>query len=661
MIEIGNLASEPITTNKLRVEVNKEDFFSKYAIVSYYSLDKTMKNLAYERLATIPFISVTGIRARWNDKQSMTSKFFVLAERTRTNDVLKSLRIYDTIRSQEDDLSAYDEKLQKRVIASLAVNSLGGKKNGRMMYSDGSLLLCDDKNYLIPQSRNELVCLKIEVNEYLNLIARTATFSNPSSLEKLEKRKDCVFHVTQDVYGQWWSGLAVNPIVIKDVKQNQIPLSDLFIKKKKFSKTHNVVPYWPYNPENYTHGRLFAIAQVLESVNKKYKGLVNLEFEDFVPIHFDQYRPEKDMLACIVSYFDGRCISFEDPFGTSASKQYIHNIKTELSEVVNTLQFPRKRVAGDMLIKLVEPKDAETIGTHYTQSLYRLAHNSTALQHVVYSNDEKEDKFGKTEARRLLVELYVKDCLINRKISLGLNSLVDGWEFVRYKINQGNVLGASLSIEKDGSLNIKDFGIDPTELPIDFDSYSREYLQFKSSEKLLGARDYMVIKKDRNVYLIIDTDEIPILNPSLIDEGYKDIAGGEKPLAFFKRKGVAHKYLGGYVGFHLWRTDGLDGEKDESYSYIAGSNNDNLQIKMNTKMDKMPRARRIFVLHKDNAEVIESHMMEFADMLKFGFGRWNEMMTYPFPFKFLQEYLDDVCETAFCKHWSEITFNGDLC
>lgn len=64
-------------------------------------------------------------------------------------------------------------------------------------------------------------------------------------------------------------------------------------------------------------------------------------------------------------------------------------------------------------------------------------------------------------------------------------------------------------------------------------------------------------------------------------------------------------------------------------------------------MDKMPRARRIFVLNKSNPETVENEIMEIASMLKFGFGRWNELMTYPFPFKFLQEYLDDACETVF--------------
>ena len=35
-------------------------------------------------------------------------------------------------------------------------------------------------------------------------------------------------------------------------------------------------------------------------------------------------------------------------------------------------------------------------------------------------------------------------------------------------------------------------------------------------------------------------------------------------------------------------------------------------------------------------------------------------MTYPFPFKFLQEYLDDAAETAYSLHWKDITLRKDL-
>ena len=39
-----------------------------------------------------------------------------------------------------------------------------------------------------------------------------------------------------------------------------------------------------------------------------------------------------------------------------------------------------------------------------------------------------------------------------------------------------------------------------------------------------------------------------------------------------------------------------------------------------------------------------------------GYPNWNGR----YIFKFLQEYLDDVCETVFSKHWKDITYKGEL-
>jgi len=196
----------------------------------------------------------------------------------------------------------------------------------------------------------------------------------------------------------------------------------------------------------------------------------------------------------------------------------------------------------------------------------------------------------------------------------------------------------------------------------DFETFVREILEFKDSDKIRGARDYMALKKNGNIYLIIDTDEIPILDVSQINDAYDDVVNNGETVALFKRKtnNEAHKYLRGYIGFHLWESDGMDGKPNASYSYIAGTNSENLQITKGSKMDKMPRARRIFIIHQENHETVEAEIMEIVEMLKFGFGRWNELMTYPFPFKFLQEYLDDACETVFSKHWKDITYSGVL-
>lgn len=653
-LNLEEIKAWPLTTNKIEVEYDRDKMFYQYSIVSYYSLDKEYKNLAYEQLADIPFISVCGIRAKWNDVQYPCARFFIMMKKEELQDVMKSLRAYEQIRSRIDDLTDYDYKLQQRIIASLAINSLGKTKPDRMMYNNGVLLLCDDKNFLIPHSRKELVCLKVEVNEYMNLTAKTTSFSNPKSIDELRKKQTCVFQVSKDIYGQWWSGLAVKPVVIRKMKGNKLELESLYVQKKRFPDKHNIVPYWPYNPDDYSHGRLFAISQVIDSVNEKYQGILSIRFVDSDVLYYDEYKPSNDMLNFIAEYLNGKSVYIENPFGKLANDLISQMIDRFQGIMQGTLVFHKKRTSGDLIIKLCEPTEEQLPQTHYTKSLYRLADSSIVLQHKIFYNNDKEDKFSISEARRILIELLVKDCLIKRKISQQLCALSKDWEFYKYKNHEEGVIGASMKFEEDGKIEISEFGFSAEHLPVFFDEFAYKYLNYMEPEKIKGARDYLALRKNGNVYLIIDTDEIPILDVGLIDEAYDGIVNANMPLSLFKRKNVAHKYLRGYIGLHLWKTDGLNGEPNGAYAYISGTNSENMQIMKSTKMDRMPRARRIFILHKENESEVEKEIYEIMDMLRYGFGRWNEMMTYPFPFKFLQEYLDDTCEIAFSKHWSEI-------
>lgn len=651
----------PLTTNKINVTLDKNAFFSRYSIVSYYGTDKELKNLAYEQLADVPCLSVTGIRSRWAGLRYPATHFFVLTDKGKEGEVLNSLRAYEHIRSKPDTLEEYDDILQKRIVASLAINSLGKKRNDKMMYNDGALLICDDKNFNTPKSRQELVCLKVEVNEFMNLTAKTTSFSNPSSYNELRKRKNCVFKVGKDIGGCLWEGQSVKPVVIKDFKDGDFNLKELYVQKKRFSDNKNNVPYWPYNKENYTHGRLFAIWQVVQSVNEDFDGLIEIDFCDFEVLHYDECKTGDDMLSFLKEYLSGKTILVEDPFGTSSSRELISQFKNEaLSIMDDKLVFSRKPSENDMVIKLCEPKEDGASHTHYTKSLYRMAYSGNALQHITFYNNEKEDKISKACVRRILIELLVKDSLINRRMPKVLTELITDWKFFRYKINEGFVHGASLAVNITGTMSIQEYGLSQNSLGEEFEQFVHDNLRYNDYDKIRGGRDYMAMEKNGNVYLIIDTEEIPILDANLIDDGYGKVVNEGETISMFKRKKVAHEYLRGYIGFHLWMSDGIDGEANGSFSYISGTNSENMQIMQNTKMDKMPRARRIFVLNKENPETVENEIMEIASMLKFGFGRWNELMTYPFPFKFLQEYLNDACETVFSKHWKDITYKGEL-
>ena len=661
VLDDNYIKSLPITTNRIEVSWDKDKFFEKYSIVSYYSTDPERKNLAYEQLGDVPFISVTGIKDRWGNQHFPSVLFFILTVKGKEQEVLNSLRAYNDVKAWSNTLEKYEDKVQQRIIASLAINSLGKKKNSNMMYNDGSLLVCDDKNFGARKSRKELVCLKIEVNEYMILTARTTSFSNPYNEKDLLKHRTCTFQVAKDFDGDYWSGQAVKPIIIKSVKSGEYDLKKLFIQKKNFKDNKNLVPYWPYNVDDYSHGKLYVIWQIVESVNEVFKGTVEVNFRDSQVIHYDECKTKDGILNLIQEYLAGRSISFEDPFQTSGSKSVITNFKNEAQEIMSGhLVFSKRPTPDDIIIKLCEPKEENSEATLYSQSMVRMLNNGNALQHITYYGDKKLDLLDTSSVRRILIELIVKDSLAKRVMPKPLADMLDGWNAIRYKNNQGNVHGASMKISNQGTIEIEQYGLSQDNQGEDFENFIFQNLKYSDYDKIRGARDYMALVKDGNVYFIVDTDEIPILDVNLIDEAYNQVANKDETVAMFKRKKVAHDYLRGYIGFHLWKTEGIDGEPNSSYSYISGTNSESMKITPKTKMDKMPRARRIFILHKENAELIEQHIFEICEMLKFGFGRWNELMTYPFPFKFLQEYLDDAAETAYSLHWKDITYKKDL-
>ena len=657
-----NFLKFPLTTNRLDVVVDKKAFFEKYTIVCYSSNDKEYKNLAYEQLGNVPTISVTGIRARWIENCKPFTQFFILSTKEKANDILESLRSYEQIKSKIDNLELYNNTLQKRIIASLAINSLGKKRNDKLMYNDGSLLVRDDTNFGIRPSKQDLVCLKMEINEYMNLTAKTASFTHPFNTKELAKHKNCVFHEGKYIDGCLWSGEALKPIIIDTKKLDSYDLKQLYIKKRKRANSITVVPYWPFNQEKYMHGKLFAITQVVDSVNEAYKDILTLNFHDYPVWKYDEYLSGDYVMSLIKEQLKDNTIIFDDPFKTEGSKALISHLKEEFTTLMEGhIGFSVTGKGGELIIKLCEPIDDELQETHYSKSMDRMYNSANVLQHVIYDENDSKDSITKASARRILMELMVKKFIVSGAIPSTLKESIKDWEFIQYRLRAGMVHGASMTTDSACRLNITPIGMNGI-IGEGFDSFVSNRLKYSHSEKIQGSKDYRVLKKGNNTYLIIDTDEIPILDAKLIDDGYVECINDGVTISKFKRKDNMHLYLRGYLGFHMWLSEGLDDQNKTSYSYVCGKNKQKIQIKKGDKMDKMPRARRIFVLHADNPETIETDIEEIASMLKQGFGRWDEFMTYPFPFKILYEYLDDLMEQVHGIHWSKAGTKDDpLC
>lgn len=131
--------------------MEQRGILAKYGIVSYRmeTRDRERKNLSYEQLSDTPSLSVVGIYAKYEPFSSRDgyTRFFVLVEKGDEKQVMESLKAQKDVVYKSDDLHGYDEFLQQRIIVSLAINALGKKGKGGMMYNNGMLLVCDDQNF----------------------------------------------------------------------------------------------------------------------------------------------------------------------------------------------------------------------------------------------------------------------------------------------------------------------------------------------------------------------------------------------------------------------------------------------------------------------------------------------------------------------------------
>lgn len=665
-ITADEIKKMPVTTNRLLVSWNRDAFLEKYSIVSYKMVtkDKARKNLSYEQLSDTPSLSVVGIYAKYEVFGSYPyTRFFVLVNKGEEGKVLASLGAYSDVATKLDNLQNYDAKLQERIIVSLALNSLGKKGNKSIMYNNGMLLVCDDNNFGCSSSRQELVCLKLEVNKYMNLLAKTVTFSHPKNYKDLNAHRNCVFKVGKEMDGMLWLGQSLKPVVLKRAIENGLELNDFYILRKRFGATHNIVPYWPIDTKKYNHGKLFVVCQMKELVNDLFAGMLHLDFADYEVLDYQEGHPEKEMLTLLNQYFSGKTILFEDIFNTKSSKEHISCLQKEMSAIIEDgLKFTKNSSQANMVIRLCKPSESDDYDGTYSKSLDRMARSTKAIQHVTHEDNAHKDKVTSSIATRILLELLVKDSIVAEKMPSGFGELLVGWTFYNYKVDREDsqtIWGASMKVDDNSHIHFTQYGFD-TGLGVNYDTFVANTIGFHSPVKLRGSHDYKVMSKDGNVYLIFDTDEIPILDVDLIDEAYGKLIEGNdenfKTLSLFKRKkaGINHKYLRGYMGFHIWKADGLEGEDNEAYSYISGYNSDNLKLMSSKSIDKIPRVRRIFILQKNHPERVWEDIQQLKSMLLVGLGRLKEQMTYPFPFKFLSEYLDTSSEIAFSKHWSEM-------
>ncbi|MDY4526884.1 MAG: hypothetical protein SPE11_03060, partial [Parabacteroides sp.] len=254
-IRFANYKEDPLLTSKLIIEVDPESFFKQYGVLSF-QLPEDKPKFPYATLAGLPVLSVAGIADQYPSIQNrFTTRYFFLVKRDDLREVRDFLGQQHIQGITADRLNPWNDRIRQRVLATLAMHTLGRvKRDSPWMYHEGSLLLFDEINFDFDLETKGLVCLKMEIDRFLTLIARTQTYAHPASAEELRKYTGEVFQLSSPVDGEFWSGKSLKPVTLPTDPNVELELDKYYIKKKLDEESKNQVPHWPYDPEKYVHG-----------------------------------------------------------------------------------------------------------------------------------------------------------------------------------------------------------------------------------------------------------------------------------------------------------------------------------------------------------------------------------------------------------------------
>lgn len=699
------IAKLGILTNSVSIKVNEKKFFQKYRIISYYT-NNADKNLSYEKLGKQRYISVAGIWNFWDSNQFGYVKFFILVNKEDTLPIIEELN--EEFYAEVDDLQYYPDNIRECVLGNLMINALNQRKeNGcTMMYNSGNLYVHDEENFGNFPGGIEKVCLRIELNRYLQLVASVTTFAPCRNKEDFTnyKKNKAIFKRHRYVDGDNWSGETFEAVSRFDqLKDGDFEWNELLIKRSISSDSHNTAPFISFRQEHEEHSRVMVLAQIVDSTNEKFKGIGKITFKSYKISKFDQYTRrnyKKDAESLIRDYFSDKPILLENTIKpTENSILFVESIKDVVCKITqkdssileegikpsenmvlriievndeqrkrHAKQNRRKKRKGDdefeqaITQTACEEKAASNID-NYIKGLERSKYQS--LQHITYDN---QVGITNNEVHRILLELLVKDSIATRTMPSIYRKMLQGWEVIGYRVNKKDrvVYGTSMTTTLDGQITFTDYGCSNNRWTgLGFNTFVNNKLHFPQPNLIFGSQWYKVMIKENNVYLIVSTDEFPMLNTDELSRYYSRFhtdpeTGKLRKSEDFRYTLVKNLFrvenvdrlLCGLIGFRYWNAEPLTPCGQKGISYLVGLNHD-LNKKNIKEFSKTAKVKKIFVLSSQNPQKVPTHLKQIFSMLKHPFGRSGEMATYPLPFKFVDEYLDNVTLERHGIHWKE--------
>ena len=401
--------------------------------------------------------------------------------------------------------------------------------NRPQMTFSGKYYLSSPVNFGLSASRMQKVCMEIGIDGHGLLIPRTVVFTASKADDSVKraqfvieepKRMSLVAEGNRDEY----------------IKAGHI----LYEKRNPFKK--KTIPWLPFANGHVHEGKNHEAFWFVRRMNRVYGDFLKLEFKvigEYEVVSVDKKEITSNMAQYVSDMLTDCKVVITDMCHNLDSESLRQRIANDIRERYAGMVIVTDKDPGVMEIQIVKPLPAPEDRKGFVDN-YVPATEGGIMQHISHAAAAYSDSVLSTIVDRLMLELAVKKSVSTGQTAMP-EGLADGWDFIilqSVKEKSGDsflfrnrvgflVSGACGSMKFESREFINTWG---------------PYQAVITRARMSGLADTVfMMKHNGNVYVLVDTMEVPVLNQEKIlidDQKIRHDTDGETFFAYLLDKGI---------------------------------------------------------------------------------------------------------------------------
>ncbi len=593
----------PIKTNQLTYKFNKEMFSKNYDIFCIRTSEKYFKNGAY--IIDAPLLSNNVCSVLFKSGKEI----FVLMKRDDTNMSLLKNAVSKADGADRITLSlAAVDTLKEDIVFQLMLNSLGNYESSLLKFNNlTGHLYCFHPNWLVRGKKGEadvifkVPCLELKISPEFRLNMEIHTFTSELLRNKIEFKKKRFEEYPKYVF-------SAHNTMRRKLKDDT---GYAFIMRQTKNEKTEIAFLDIQNIDRFNQSKMGVLTTVLENFNDKFFDIAYIEFENITNYSSLDYTRSvaNENRQVITDLLSVKSIKIVDCIDDEYSKIFCKEICDLLFSKYGVKASCGKRISKNYLnIRIIHNAAYYTDGEDPHEVF-----DNVAVQHITFEDFSECSEFA---ISTVIHEMLIKDDLINQKISLfNWNDLgfKDDIDFGIEVTDEQSTKYIFMTIHPDGT-----FDISEQTLNLFGSNKYNECVEIFENGKINSENIHGIIRDSSdNINVIKDTGWFTI--PEIINLKAELSNGNTKLRGKEKRE----QLLSSCLDIKMFK------DSNSEYYFVGTIGNG-----MRCLINRAANIRKIEP-YKDSNIMFE----KLLPLMNVTFVRNGQLTIWPFPFKYLSEYV----------------------